>query len=85
MVHLYRNGFKPRYFVWIDHGEIDGLDDKFYNSMPLDVYNRIAPYGEIRVEPVRLELVCVEHDRFHEIINDAFGVQGGMETESILM
>ncbi|KAG5599955.1 hypothetical protein H5410_031325 [Solanum commersonii] len=26
MVHLYRNGFKPRYFVWIDHGESDGLD-----------------------------------------------------------
>ncbi|WMV53221.1 hypothetical protein MTR67_046606 [Solanum verrucosum] len=26
MVHLYRNGFNPRYFVWIDHGESDGLD-----------------------------------------------------------
>ncbi|WMV57822.1 hypothetical protein MTR67_051207 [Solanum verrucosum] len=30
MVHLYRNGFKPRYFVWIDHGESDGLDDYVY-------------------------------------------------------
>ncbi|KAG5581369.1 hypothetical protein H5410_051996 [Solanum commersonii] len=28
MVHLYRNGFKPRYFVWIDHGERDGLNGK---------------------------------------------------------
>ncbi|KAG5600497.1 hypothetical protein H5410_031867 [Solanum commersonii] len=33
MIHLYHNGFKPRYFVWIDHGEIDGLNGMFYNSM----------------------------------------------------
>ncbi|KAG5598891.1 hypothetical protein H5410_030261 [Solanum commersonii] len=71
MVHLYRNGFKPRYFVWIDHGERDGLNDMFYNSMPVDDYNMLAPHGQIRVE----------HDRVHEIINDAFRVQGGMEPE----
>ncbi|KAG5600161.1 hypothetical protein H5410_031531 [Solanum commersonii] len=65
MVHLYRNGFKPRYFVWIDHGESDGLDGMFYNSMNVDVYNMVAPHGQIRVE----------HDRAHEMINDAFGVQ----------
>jgi len=76
MVHLYRNGFKPRYFVWIDHGESDGLDGMFYNSMHVDVYNMVAPHGQIRVEQVR-----VEHDRVHEMINDAFGVQGGMEPE----
>ncbi|WMV08697.1 hypothetical protein MTR67_002082 [Solanum verrucosum] len=76
MVHLYRNGFKPRYFVWIDHGESDGLDGIFYNSMHVDVYNMVAPHGQIRVEQVR-----VEHDRVHEMINDAFGVQGGMEPE----
>ncbi|KAG5601168.1 hypothetical protein H5410_032538 [Solanum commersonii] len=29
MVHVYHNGFKPRYFVWIDHGESDGLDGSF--------------------------------------------------------
>ncbi|KAG5605543.1 hypothetical protein H5410_027035 [Solanum commersonii] len=49
MVHLYRNGFKPRYFVWIDHGE---------SSMHVDVYNMVAPHGQIRVKQVR-----VEHDR----------------------
>ncbi|KAG5581053.1 hypothetical protein H5410_051680 [Solanum commersonii] len=76
MVHLYRNGFKPRYFVWIDHGKSDGLDGIFYNSMPVDVYNMVAPHGQIRIEQVR-----VEHDRVHEMINDAFGVQGGMEPE----
>jgi len=48
----------------------------FYNSMPVDVYNMIAPHGQIRVEQVR-----VEHDRVHEMINDAFGVQGRMEPE----
>ncbi|WMV45287.1 hypothetical protein MTR67_038672 [Solanum verrucosum] len=74
MVHLYRNGFKPRYFVWIDHG--DRLDGMFHNSMHVDVYNMVAPHGQIRVEQVR-----VEHDRVHEMINDAFGVQGGMESE----
>ncbi|KAG5598975.1 hypothetical protein H5410_030345 [Solanum commersonii] len=30
----------------------------------------VAPHGQIRVEQVR-----VEHDRVHEMINDAFGVQ----------
>ena len=81
MVHLYRNGFKPRYFVWIDHGESDGLDGIFYNSMPVDVYNMVAPHGQIRVEQVRVKHDRVEHDRVHEMINDAFGVQGGMEPE----
>jgi len=71
MVHLYRNGFKPRYFVWIDHGERDGLNDMFYNSMHVDEYNTLAPYGQIRIE----------HDKDHEMINNAFGVQGGMEPE----
>ncbi|WMV09922.1 hypothetical protein MTR67_003307 [Solanum verrucosum] len=71
MVHMYRNGFKPRYFEWIDHGESDGLDGRFYNSIPVDVNNMVALHGQIRVE----------HDRVHEMINDAFGVQGGMEPE----
>ncbi|KAH0679485.1 hypothetical protein KY284_020570 [Solanum tuberosum] len=71
-----RNGFKPRYFVWIDHGERDGLDGMFYNSLHVDEYNMIAPHGQIRVEHDR-----VEHDRVHEMINDAFGVQGGMKSE----
>ncbi|KAG5570627.1 hypothetical protein H5410_060393 [Solanum commersonii] len=34
----------------------------------------VAPHGQIRVEQVR-----VEHDKVHEMINDAFGVQGRME------
>ncbi|KAG5631072.1 hypothetical protein H5410_002789 [Solanum commersonii] len=78
-VHLYRNGFKPTYFVWIYHRESDGLDGMFYNSMPMDVYNMVAPHGQIRVEHVRVEHDRVEHDRVHEMINDAFGVQGWME------
>ena len=57
MVHLYRNGFKPRYFVWIDHGESDGLDGMFYNSMPVDEYNMLAPNGQIRVECDRLHMI----------------------------
>ncbi|WMV24332.1 hypothetical protein MTR67_017717 [Solanum verrucosum] len=81
MVHLYRNGFKPRYFVWSDHGESDGLDGIFYNSMHVDVYNMVAPHGHIGVEQVRVEHDRVEHDRVREMINDAFGVQGGMEPE----
>ncbi|WMV15129.1 hypothetical protein MTR67_008514 [Solanum verrucosum] len=81
MVHLYSNGFKPRYFVWSDHGESDGMDGIFYNSMPVDVYNMVALHGQIRVEQVRVEHDRVKHDRVHEMINDAFGVQGGMEPE----
>ncbi|KAG5606373.1 hypothetical protein H5410_027865 [Solanum commersonii] len=50
MVHVYRNGFKPIYFIWIDHGESDRLDDMFYKSMSVDVYNMVAPYGQIKVE-----------------------------------
>ncbi|KAG5606049.1 hypothetical protein H5410_027541 [Solanum commersonii] len=56
--------------------ESDGLDGMFYNSMHVDVYNMVAPDGQIRVEQVR-----VEHDRVHEMINDSFGVQSGMESE----
>ncbi|KAG5584959.1 hypothetical protein H5410_045393 [Solanum commersonii] len=77
MVHLYRNGFKPRYFVWIDHGESDGFDSMFYYSMPVDIYNMVAPHGQIRVEHVR-----VEHNRVHEMINVAFGVQGHIGRET---
>ncbi|KAG5632074.1 hypothetical protein H5410_003791 [Solanum commersonii] len=80
MVHLYCNGFKPIYFVCIDHGESDGLDGIFYNSMPVDVYNMVAPHGQIRVEQVR-----VEHDRAHEMINDAFGFKVGWNRNNILM
>ncbi|KAG5600262.1 hypothetical protein H5410_031632 [Solanum commersonii] len=74
MVHLYRNGFKPRYFVWIDHGERDELNGIFYNSMFVDEYNMLAPHSQIRVE----------HNRVHEMINYAFRVQGGMEPEQYL-
>ncbi|KAG5570564.1 hypothetical protein H5410_060330 [Solanum commersonii] len=63
-------------FCMFDHGESDGLNGIFYNSMHVDVYNMVAPHDQIRVEQVR-----VEHDRVHEMINDAFGVQGGMEPE----
>ncbi|KAG5609695.1 hypothetical protein H5410_020976, partial [Solanum commersonii] len=38
--------------------------------MPVDEYNMLASHRQIRVE---------HDDRVHEIINDAFGVQGGME------
>ncbi|KAG5632041.1 hypothetical protein H5410_003758 [Solanum commersonii] len=61
----------PRYFVWIDHEERDELNGMFYNLMHVDEYNMLAPHGQIRVE----------HDRVHEMINDAFGVQGGMKPE----
>ncbi|KAG5577360.1 hypothetical protein H5410_057494 [Solanum commersonii] len=44
MVHLYRNGFKPRYFVWIDHGESDGLD----GGMEPEQYFDEAPNEEAR-------------------------------------
>ncbi|KAG5616102.1 hypothetical protein H5410_015926 [Solanum commersonii] len=39
--------------------------------MSVDEYTMLAPHEQIRVE----------HDRVHEMINDAFGVQGGMEPE----
>ncbi|KAH0724842.1 hypothetical protein KY284_000707 [Solanum tuberosum] len=61
--------------------KVMGLDGIFYNSMHVDVYNMVAPHGQIRVEQVRVEHDRVEHDRVHEMINDAFGVQGGMEPE----
>ena len=53
----------------IDHGETYELDDIFYYSTPVDLYNMIAPYGKIRFEKVR-----VEHDRVHGVINDVFVV-----------
>ena len=41
----------------------------FYNCLPVDEYNMVATYGQIRVE----------NDRFHQIIIDVFGVHGEME------
>ncbi|KAG5595111.1 hypothetical protein H5410_036343 [Solanum commersonii] len=73
---IFKNNGLVRYFVWIDHGERDGLNGMFYNSMHVDEYNMLAPHGQIRVLHD-----MVEHDRVHEIINDAFRVQGGMEPE----
>ncbi|KAG5579940.1 hypothetical protein H5410_050567 [Solanum commersonii] len=43
--------------------------------MYVDEYNILAPYGQIRVED----------DRVHQMINDAFGVQAGMERKQYLM
>ncbi|KAG5616628.1 hypothetical protein H5410_016452 [Solanum commersonii] len=65
---IFKNNGLPRYFVWIDHEEKDELDGMVYNSMAVDEYNMLAPHGQIRVE----------HDRVHEMINDAFGVQGSV-------
>ncbi|WMV49207.1 hypothetical protein MTR67_042592 [Solanum verrucosum] len=86
MVHLYRNRFTPRYFVWVDHEEIDGLNDMFYNLLPMDEYSILAPHGQIRVEHDRVPLDRVQHDAFqhdrvHEMVNDAFGIQGGVKPE----
>ena len=64
MVHLYRNEFKPRDFVWIDHGEKDGLSNMFCSSMPVDEYNMPAPHCHIRVEHDDR----VECDKIHKII-----------------
>ncbi|KAG5595546.1 hypothetical protein H5410_036778 [Solanum commersonii] len=44
--------------------------------MPVDEYNMVASHGQIRVEQDR-----VKHDRVHEMINNAFKVQGGIEQE----
>lgn len=66
---------KLKYFVWISHEEIDGLNDMFYNSMPVDEYNILVPHGQIRFEHDDR----IEHDMVHEMINKAFGVQGGMK------
>lgn len=35
-----------------------------------------ASHGQIRIEHDR-----VPHDRIHEMVNDAFGIQGGIEPE----
>ena len=43
----------------------------FCNSMLVDVYNRIATHGRIRVE----------QDKVHQMIDNALGVQGGMKPE----
>ncbi|WMV51317.1 hypothetical protein MTR67_044702 [Solanum verrucosum] len=48
------------------------------------VYNMVAPHGQIRVEQVRVEHDRIEHDRVHELINDTFGVQGGMEPKQYI-
>ncbi|WMV49681.1 hypothetical protein MTR67_043066 [Solanum verrucosum] len=69
MVHLYSNRFKSRYFLWVDHGERDGLNGMFYNLMHVDDYNMLAPHGQIRVKHDDR----VEHDRVHDMINDDFG------------
>ncbi|KAG5615763.1 hypothetical protein H5410_015587 [Solanum commersonii] len=61
---LVSNGFKPRYFVWIDHGESDGLDGIFYNSMLVMYIIWFAQHGQIRVEQVRVEHDRVEHIGF---------------------
>ncbi|KAG5579363.1 hypothetical protein H5410_049990 [Solanum commersonii] len=81
MVHLCRNRFTPRYFVWVDHEEIDGLNDMFYNLLPTDEYSILAPHGQIRVEHDRVQNDAFQHDRVHEMVNDAFAIQGGVKPE----
>lgn len=76
MVYLYRNGFKPRYFVWVDHGEIDGLNGVFYNLLLLDDYNRLAHI------PTSVQHDRVQHDSVYEMVNDAVYFQHEMEPEN---
>uniref|UniRef100_M1DDG2 Uncharacterized protein n=1 Tax=Solanum tuberosum TaxID=4113 RepID=M1DDG2_SOLTU len=77
---IFKNNGLPRYFVWVVHVERDGLNGMFYNSMPVDEHYMLAPHDQIRVEhDDKVEQDKVKHDKVHEMINDAFGVQGGMK------
>ncbi|KAM3360740.1 putative protein isoform X1 [Capsicum galapagoense] len=83
MTHLYRNRFKPRYFVWVDHGERDGLNGIFYNSLPMDEYDMLVHGRHARIQHARVQH-RVQHDRvqqedrIHEMVNDAFGIGDGI-------
>ncbi|KAM3216298.1 putative protein isoform X1 [Capsicum annuum] len=84
MTHLYRNGFKPRYFVWVDHGEIDGLNGIFYNSLLVDEYDMLVHGRHARAQH-RVQHDRVQHgDRIYEMVNDAFGIGDGTEPEQNL-
>ena len=89
MTHLCRNGFKPRYFVWVDHRERDGLNGIFYNLLPEDEYDMLVHGRHARIQHARVQHRVqhdrVQHDdRVHEMVNDAFGIGDGMELEKNL-
>ncbi|XP_060210438.1 uncharacterized protein LOC132637354 [Lycium barbarum] len=68
MVHLCRKGFKDKYLVWTDHGEIDGVNGIYYNLV----------VGESSRSQ---ENHHVQYDRVNDMVNDAFGVHSGFEPE----
>lgn len=86
MTHLYRNKFKPRYFVWVDHRERDDLNGIFYNSLPVDEYNMLVHDRHARILHARVQHRVqhdrVQHeDRIHEMVNNVFGIGDGMEPQ----
>ncbi|KAG5620879.1 hypothetical protein H5410_006097 [Solanum commersonii] len=64
------------HIVWIDHGESDGLDGIFYNSMLLMYIIWLHHMAKLGLNKLELNMM-VEHDRVHEMINDAFGFKVG--------
>ena len=69
IIHLCRNGFKPQYWWWIDHGEVE----------PHDVDSIVAAYRSERERVVVTD--NTENSRYHDMVRDAYNYEstGGDE------
>ncbi|MED6122881.1 hypothetical protein PIB30_044040 [Stylosanthes scabra] len=78
-LHLYRNGFMPRYWVWTEHGETDELGvncNEPTTNMEQQGQSRVFEADRNRVGDVNWE---DNHERYDEMIHDAFSIDN-MET-----
>ncbi|MED6187352.1 hypothetical protein PIB30_075641 [Stylosanthes scabra] len=72
-IHLYRNGFKPGYWVWTEHGEVDtnGVNRPDLKADRILRRSRARAATNVIMEDVNWES---NHDRYNEMIFDTFGV-----------
>jgi len=67
-VHLYKHGFKPNHWIWIDHGELmqEGHFDNDDNCMGLgrDVVHRQSQNNQFMSMPNMMHNALRQHEPF---------------------
>ncbi|WMV13641.1 hypothetical protein MTR67_007026 [Solanum verrucosum] len=82
MVHLYCNGFKPRYFVWIDHGESDDWMNDFHQYVAENLDSSVQLTPELSTQIWKEKVVGGTHKgRCYGLgsLSDVRRLQSGLE------
>ncbi|MED6178880.1 hypothetical protein PIB30_111683, partial [Stylosanthes scabra] len=81
-LHLYRNGFNPGYWIWTSHGEVDEDNINRFETRAQQRSERVSRVRNLNTETPIGEVNWEDnHERYNEMIMDAFGEDLGEREE----